>query len=406
MSMLLLLRVACEALNRHRLRTVLTTLGIATGIAATLCTVALGEGSASAIHDDLVALGDNLLWVQASVIRAGGVRDRAGGTAATLTPDDSLAIAQEVPEITRCTPQVDSPIQVIRGNQNWRTTYRGVTADYVDVRKWPVERGAVFSDLDVQQRAKVCLIGRIVADMVFGEEDPVGQQVRLGSVPFTVLGVLKPKGQSSAGQDQDDFIILPYTTAIIYFRRTASIEDIMCSARSADALPAAKEHLTALLRDRPHRSAGQDDDFSLRTDDDAIRLREEAARTTAQMASAVALVSLLVGGIGVMNIMHVSVSERVREIGIRAAVGARGRDLRLQFLVEALALGAAGGIAGVLLGLMAAQLLTASLGWPMLVSARAVLVSCGFAIGVGLVFGFYPAHRAASLDPIDALRVG
>jgi putative ABC transport system permease protein len=399
-----LLRIAFTALARHRLRTALTTLGIAAGIAATLCTVALGEGSASAIHDDLVALGDNLLWVQASAIRAGGVRDRAGGTAATLTPEDSVAIVQDVPEVTRCTPQVDSPIQVIHGNQNWRTTYRGVTSDYVDIRKWPVERGAVFTDVDVQQRSTVCLIGRTVAEMLFGDEDPVGQPVRLGSVPFTVVGMLKAKGQSSVGQDQDDFIILPFTTAITRFRRTASIEDIMCSARSADVMAPAKEHLTALLRQRHHRLSDDDDDFSLRTDDDAIRLREETARTTGLMISSVALVSLLVGGIGVMNIMLVSVTERVREIGVRAAVGARGRDVRLQFLVEALALGAVGGLAGIALGLAASVILTSSLGWPMIVSARAVLVSCGFAIAVSLVFGFYPAHRAAALDPIEALR--
>jgi putative ABC transport system permease protein len=401
---LVLFRMAVGALARNRLRTALTTLGIATGIAATLCTVALGEGSAAAIHEDLVALGDNLLWVQASVIRAGGVRDRAGGTAATLTPEDSEAIAREVPEITRCTPQVDSPIQIIRGNQNWRTTYRGVTADYVDIRKWPVEGGAVFTDLDVQQRSKVCLIGRTVADMVFGDDDPVGQPVRIGAVPFTVLGLLKAKGQSSVGQDQDDFVIVPYTTAITLFRRTASIEDIICSATSADAIGLAKEHLAGLLRDRHRRFAGQDDDFELRTDDDAIRVREAGARTMGLMMSAVALVSLVVGGVGVMNIMLVSVTERTREIGLRMSVGARGRDVRLQFVVEALVLGAMGGIAGLLLGMAASRVLTDSLGWPMLMSPRAILVATAFAVGIGLVFGYYPAHRAAALDPIDALR--
>jgi putative ABC transport system permease protein len=207
-SGLVLVRIALAALLRHRLRSTLAMLGVAIGIGATLCTVALGEGSAAAIHEDLVALGDNLLWVQASVKRAGGVRDRAGGTAATLTADDSAAIPQEVPEISRCTPQVDSPIQIIHGNRNWRTTYRGVTADYVQVRKWPIEDGDIFTDVDVQQRSKVCLLGRVVANEVFGDENPVGQSVRLGSVPFTVVGVLKPKGQSSVGQDQDDFIIL------------------------------------------------------------------------------------------------------------------------------------------------------------------------------------------------------
>ncbi len=220
MSLLVLLRIAFASLGRHSLRTALTTLGIAIGIAATLCTVALGEGSAAAIHDDLTNLGDNLLWVQASVRGVGGVRDRAGGVSATLTVEDSIAIPQEVGEIRRCTPQVDSPVQAIHGNQNWRTTYRGVSGDYLPVRKWEVERGAVFTDHDVEQRARVCVMGRVVADQTFGDEDPVGQSVRLGSVPFTVVGVLKAKGQSSSGQDQDDFIILPYTTATVHFRRT------------------------------------------------------------------------------------------------------------------------------------------------------------------------------------------
>jgi len=404
MSDLVLIRVAFAALLRHRLRSTLAILGVAIGIGATLCSVALGEGSAAAIHEDLVALGDNLLWVQASVKRAGGVRDRAGGIAATLTADDSAAIPQEVPEISRCTPQVDSPIQIIHGNRNWRTTYRGVTADYVQVRKWPVEDGDVFTDVDVQQRSKVCLLGRVVADEIFGDESPVGQSVRLGSVPFTVVGVLKPKGQSSVGQDQDDFIILPYTTAIVFFRRTTFIEDIMCSAVSAALLPLAREHLTGLLRDRHRRVAGMEDDFDLRTDDDAIRVREEAARTSGLMVSAVALVSLLVGGVGVMNIMLVSVSERTREIGLRMAIGARQRHVRLQFLVEALVIGLLGGAGGLALGVIASRVLTDSLGWPMLISTKAIAIAVTFATGVGLVFGFYPANRASAMDPVEALR--
>ena len=404
MSLLILIRVALSALARHRLRTILTVGGIAIGIAATLCTVALGEGSAAAIHDDLMTFGDNLLWVQASVIRAGGVRDRAGGLAATLTAEDSDAIAREVPEISRCTPQVDSPVQVIRGNQNWRTTYRGVNADYLDVRKWTIERGRVFSDVDIQQREKVCLLGEIVVDMLFGDQDPVGQPIRVGPVPFTVIGVLRGKGQSSAGVDQDDFIILPYTTAIVNLRRSRSIEDIMCSALSADAIEPAKTHLTALLRERHRRFTGQDDDFNLRTDDDAIRLREEAARTTGLMLTSISLVSLLVGGVGVMNIMLVSVTERTREIGLRMAIGAKPDDVRAQFLVEALILGALGGVAGLALGIGAARVLTGAFDWPMVISPRAILIAIGCASGIGAIFGFYPAWRASALDPIDALR--
>jgi putative ABC transport system permease protein len=400
-----LIRVAVLSLVRHRLRTGLTALGIAIGIAATLCTVALGEGSASAIHEDLVALGDNLVWVQASVLRAGGVRDRAGGVAATLTAEDSIAIARDVPEISRCTPQVDSPIQVIHGNQNWHTTYRGVSPEYLQIRKWPVQTGVVFTDVDVQRRARVCLLGKVVADMLFKDEDPAGQSVRLGSVPFTVLGVLRPKGQSAVGQDQDDFIILPYTTAVVYLRRTPSIEDIMCSASSAAEIPDAKDHLRGLLRDRHRRFAGQGDDFDLRTDDDEIRVQEEAARTTGLMVSAIALISLIVGGVGVMNIMLVSVSERTREIGLRMAIGARGGDVRLQFLVEAFVLCFGGGVAGLALGVAGSHILTQSLGWPLLISARAVTVAVAFSAGIGIIFGYYPAAHASRLDPIDALRV-
>ncbi len=404
MTFAILVRVAALALARHRLRATLAALGISIAVAATLCTVALGEGSAMAIHEDLVNLGDNMLWVQASVIRAGGVRDRAGGVAATLLPEDSAAIADSVPEIVRCTPQVDSPIQVVHGNHNWHTTYRGVSPEYLQVRKWEVEAGAIFSDIDVQQRSKVCLLGRVVADMLFETDDPVGQPIRVGAVPFTVLGVLRGKGQSSVGVDQDDFIILPYTTAIVNLRRTRSIEDIMCSADSPANLEPAKEHVTALLRARHRRFAGQDDDFELRTDDDAIRVREEAARTTGLMVSLIALISLVVGGIGVMNIMLVSVAERTREIGLRMAIGARGRDVRAQFLVEALALGTIGGAAGLGLGMIAAFVLTRTLGWPMRISMDALLAAVACSSGIGVAFGYYPAARASALDPIDALR--
>jgi putative ABC transport system permease protein len=390
MSWLVLFRVALASLARHRLRTALTTLGIAIGIAASICTVALGEGSAAMIHEDLVNLGDNLIWIQAAVRGSGGVR--AGGVAATLTPEDAAAIVREVPEISRCTPQVDSPIRVIHGNQNWPTTYRGVSPDYLEVRKWAADRGAAFTDLDLERRSKVCLLGAVVADMVFGEADPIGQSVRLNSVPFTVAGVLHAKGPSASGQDQDDFIILPYTTAITHFRRTASIEDIMCSARSADTIEVAKEHITALLRQRHRRVAGQEDDFGLRTDDDAIRLQEDTARTMGLMLSAIALVSLIVGGVGVMNIMLVSVAERTREIGLRMAIGARSSDVRAQFLVEASVLGFIGGVGGLLLGGVASRLLTDSLGWPMRVQPDTVVLAVTCAVGICLVSGLWGAE--------------
>jgi putative ABC transport system permease protein len=397
--------IAMRALSRNRLRTALTVLGIMVGIAAVICTVALGEGSAALIHQQLLNLGDNFVWIENGSANVGGVRTGAR-TVPRLTADDSAAMAAEIPELARCSPNVDSRIQIVRGNQNWNTTYRGVAPDYMVIKAWPVVEGASFSDADVQTRAHVAVLGRTVATMLFGDEDPIGQTFRVGPLLFTAVGILKTRGASTSGQDQDDTIFLPYTTAMAQLKgNLVTVDDIMCSATSAEAIRPAQDKITDLLRLRHRLREDQPDDFSIRAPDDAIRLQEDSARTMEIMLSAIASVSLLVGGIGVMNIMLVSVAERTREIGLRMAIGAREHDVQFQFLAEALILGLVGGAAGVLLGAGAAQVFANAYGWPMVISPKTIAVAVAFASGVGLIFGYYPARHAASLDPIEALRI-
>ena len=395
--------IACRALARNRLRTALTMLGITVGIGAVLCTVALGQGSAAQVHNDLLNLGDNFVWLENGSRNVGGVRTGAGG-APRLTPDDMKTILSDVPEIVRCSPQVDARIQMIYGNQNWNATYRGVSPEYLQIRRWAVAAGANVSDADVEARSKVAVLGRIVADRLFGEDDPLDRIIRVGPQLFKVIGVLTPKGASSTGQNQDDFILIPYTTALRSLKGGTTLDDIMCSASSDAVIPLAQEHIKTVMRERHRIAEGQNDDFSIQTPDEQIRLREDAARTMGAMLAGIAAVSLVVGGIGIMNIMLVSVAERTREIGLRIAIGARGRDVQLQFLAEALVLGVVGGALGVALGLGASQVLEESYGYALLMSPRTIAVAVSVASVTGLVFGYFPARHAASLDPIDALR--
>jgi len=399
------LRLALVALARNRLRTALTVLGIMVGIGAVICTVALGEGSAALIHQQMLNLGDNFIWVENGSANVGGVRTGAR-TIPKLTAADSAAIVEEVPGIARCSPNVDSRIQLIRGNQNWNTTYRGVAPDYLLIKAWPIVQGTSFSDFDVQARAHVAVLGQSVVTQLFGDEDPIGQTFRMGPLLFTAIGVLKPRGTSTSGQDQDDTVFIPYTTAQSKIRGDVrTVDDIMCSATSPGAIKPAQDRISELLRLRHALREDQPDDFNIRAPEDSIRLQEDSARTMEMMLSAIASVSLLVGGIGVMNIMLVSVTERTREIGLRMAIGAKPRSILLQFLVEALVLGLVGGTAGVILGIVGSLVFANANGWPMIVSAQTIIVAVIFASGVGLVFGYYPARHAASLDPIDALRV-
>ena len=399
------LRLALVALARNRLRTALTVLGIMVGIGAVICTVALGEGSAALIHQQMLNLGDNFIWIENGSANAGGVRTGAR-TIPKLTAADSAAIVDEVPDIVRCSPSVDSRIQLIRGNQNWNTTYRGVSPDYLLIKAWPVVEGASFSDFDVQTRAHVAILGRSVVTQLFGEDDPIGETFRMGPLLFTVVGVLKPRGTSTSGQDQDDTVFIPYTTAQSKIRGDVrTVDDIMCSATTPAAIKPAQDRISDLLRLRHALREDQPDDFNIRAPEDSIKLQEDSARTMEMMLSAIASVSLLVGGIGVMNIMLVSVAERTREIGLRMAIGAREGDVQAQFLVEALVLGLVGGAAGVIVGVAASQVFANAYGWPMVVSPKTIVVAVAFASSVGLVFGYYPARHAASLDPIEALRV-
>jgi putative ABC transport system permease protein len=396
-------RIALGALARNRMRASLTAIGITIGTAAVISTVAIGEGAAAQLRAQLLALGDNMIWVEAGGRNIGGVRTGTGGSP-KLVVADMRAILQSVPEIKSCSPQVDSGIQVIYANQNWRTPYRGVSPEYLSIRRWQVASGEILSAHDVATGANVVLLGQTVVSRLFGDEDPVGKTMRVRDIPFRVVGTLAAKGASAQGQDQDDFILVPYTTAQRKLKGVTWLDDIFCSAADTASMVAAEEKLVALLRERHRIGPGQADDFSIRKPEEMIRAQEETAGTLRLLLSSVAGVSLLVGGVGIMNIMLVSVTERTREIGLRMAVGARERDVRLQFLVEAVLLCLVGTGAGILTGFLVSRGIANAMNWPVLVSPAAVSVAAASAVVTGLVFGYYPARKASRQDPIEALR--
>jgi putative ABC transport system permease protein len=397
------MRIAASALSRNALRATLTALGITIGTSAVISTVAIGEGGAAQIHDQLLMLGDNLVWVEAGGRTANGVRTGTR-TTPTLVLADVRAMLQDVPALKSCSPQADGSVQVIHGNHNWRTTYRGVSPEYLSIRSWHLASGEVFSSQQVDSAANVLLLGRAAAGHLFGDEDPVGKTMRVRDMPFRVIGTLAPKGASAQGMDQDDFILMPYTTAQRKLKGVTYLDDIMCSAVSAESIPAIGEELTQLLRERHHLLPGLPDDFSIRKPEDVIKAQEEMARTLTSLLAAIATVSLVVGGVGIMNIMLVSVTERTREIGLRMAVGARDGDIRRQFLAEAIALCLGGGTLGALIGILASRGIAQTMDWPMLVSPMAVAAAAVSAVVTGLVFGYYPALKASRQDPIEALR--
>jgi putative ABC transport system permease protein len=397
------LRIAWAALSRNTLRATLTAIGITIGTSAVIATVAIGEGGAAQIHEQLLLLGDNLIWVEAGGRNVNGIRTGTG-TTPTLVLADMQAIVDSVPALKTCSPQVDAGIQVIHGNQNWRTTYRGVDPEYLSIRRWTVVSGDVFSPQQVDTAATVCLVGHSVATRLFGEEEPVGQTIRVRDLPFRVIGSLAPKGQSAQGTDQDDFILVPFTTAMRKLKGVTWLDDIMCSAVGPNLNPTIERELTQLLRERHHIVPGQQDDFNIRQPQELIKAQEDMARTLTGLLAGVATISLVVGGVGIMNIMLVSVTERTREIGLRMAVGARETSVRLQFLAEAVLLCLVGSALGVLTGVLASRGIAEAMQWPMLVSPLAVGVAAASAIAVGLVFGYYPARKASRQDPIQALR--
>lgn len=398
-----LLPEALGAMASNKLRTGLTMLGITIGIAAVICTVAIGEGGSNRVREQFQSLGDNFIWVEAGSRNVQGVRTGSGNTK-TLSVRDVQAIRDAIPLIKNVAPNVDSRVQAIYGNQNWSTGYRGVSPEYLAIRRWTVEKGASFTHQDVTLSANVCLLGHTTAAALFGGADPIGRKIRLGNQPFRVIGLLAPKGETATGQDQDDTILMPVTTALHKLKGASWLDDIVCSAISPEAIRPAKDQIVRLLRQRHHLRAGAPDDFNLRSPEEILQAQQETSRTFTLLLASIASVSLLVGGIGIMNIMFVTVTERTREIGVRRAVGATRQSVLSQFLLEAVLLCALSGTFGVLLGVAASSVFSNVLGWVMIIPPRAILIAVLFSCLIGIGFGFYPARKAAMLDPIDALR--
>jgi len=398
-----LLRSAVVALLRNKMRSVLTVLGITIGIAAVICVVAIGKAGQARVEQQLNNLGDNFVWIEAGGRAVNGVRTGTHGTK-TLVLADAIAIKTQIPLIKSVSPNVDANVQIIYGNQNWFTTYRGVSPEFFDIKRWFIDQGAAFSQDDVDRAADVCVIGRSVRDQLFGVEDPIGKVIRVKDLPCKVVGTLMPKGLSVSGQDQDDTIILPYTTAQKKIKGITWLDDILCSAVSQDAVKIAGQEAAALLRDRHHLRPEEDDDFNIRNPEDIIQAQLEASKTLTVLLIAIASISLIVGGIGIMNVMLVSVTERTREIGVRVAVGATEEAIQLQFLGESVMLSLVGGGAGVLFGILGSYMVGQTLRWPMQMSLESVIVAALFSVAVGVFFGYYPARKASLLDPIEALR--
>ena len=403
MNLLVTMKIAARALSRNTLRSALTMLGIVIGVGSVIAMVAIGQGAKAQVESQIASIGSNMLIIFPGSTTQGGVHAGAG-SATTLTEDDVEAIRKEVSSVRAVAPSLRTVAQVISANQNWSTAVTGSTPDFFTIRDWPLTSGGYFTDADVAGAAKVAVLGQTVVDNLFGAQDPVGQIVRIQNVPFKVVGVLAPKGQSARGQDQDDTVIVPFSTLQKRIMGVTYVGAIMASATSAEEGPVAQDRIQRLLRQRHHIPAGQDDDFTVRNIADIAAAAEASSRVMTLLLGSIASVSLVVGGIGIMNIMLVSVTERTREIGIRMAVGARGRDILLQFLVEAVVLSLVGGLLGVIFGLVGSQLISAMVNWPTIISLSSILLAFLFSIAIGVFFGLYPARRAAALNPIEALR--
>jgi putative ABC transport system permease protein len=395
-------RIAFKALGRNKMRTGLTMLGMIIGVGAVITLVAMGQGAQAAIEDQIKGAGTNMITVNAGNFTVGGARGGAG-SATTLTVDDAEAI-REVPGVQYLAAGVSNRYQIVAGNQNWYTRVQGTDIDLPLIRAWPTRLGAFFGPQDVESAAKVAVLGATVSTMLFGEEaDPVGEIIRIRNQPFRVIGVMASKGQGM-GEDMDDQVLTPYTTVQKKLMGIQHISNVTISAVSAGETSEVADRIALLLRERHQIVPGQEDDFMIRTLEEMADIRTQAMGTMTTLLAGIAGVSLIVGGIGIMNIMLVSVTERTREIGLRMAIGAKGRDVRLQFLVEAVALSLVGGGVGIALGFAIAEGMTQWMGWPTRVPPDAVAMAFGFAAMTGVFFGFYPAQKAARLDPIEALR--
>jgi putative ABC transport system permease protein len=396
-------RLALRALARNKMRSALTMLGIIIGVGAVIAVVSIGQGAQYLVQQGIQAMGTNAVFIAAGSNRAGGVRQGYGGVK-TLTVDDMNAILNEIPLIQQAAPALSSRQQIVYGNQNWNTTITGTAPNYFDIRTWPIQAGSAFSQEEVDIAANVCVLGTTVERILFVDENPIGKTIRIGNLPFRVDGVLESKGQNVTGQDQDDVIFAPYTTVQRKISGITWLQFIAASAVSQEASVAAVAPITSLLRERHRIRPGDDDDFLIRTQADIADLQNQTQATMTYLLGGIASVSLLVGGIGIMNIMLVSVTERTREIGVRMAVGATEDDVRRQFLVEAVTLSMMGGMIGIIFGLIGSALISNLLSWPTLISGKAIIAAVIFSAAVGIFFGYYPAHKAAQLDPIEALR--
>lgn len=399
-------KIALRSLRVNKMRSVLTSLGIIIGVSAVIIMLSVGEGAKGKISKDISSMGSNLLMVMSGSSTSGGVR-MGGGTQPTLRMKDSDAILKNCPSVLDVAPLVSGVEQIVFSNQNWSTSVYGITPSYMSVNLWEVEQGREITDEDLKNSTKVALLGSTVITNLFGDLDPVGKTIRLGGMPFKVIGILKSKGQSGMGQDNDDRILVPITTAqkkLFGSEFPGMIKFINVQAKSEDVLDSAQEEITALLRERHNIGRNEDDDFTIRNFTQMLETVKSAVMTMTLLLGSIASVSLLVGGIGIMNIMLVSVTERTKEIGIRMAIGAKSSDIRLQFLIEALLLSLVGGFIGVLIGVGISKLIQLISDWNILVTPLSIFLSFGFSALVGVGFGFYPAYKASLLNPIDALR--
>jgi putative ABC transport system permease protein len=396
-------RIALRALARNKLRSFLTMLGIIIGVGAVIAMVAIGEGAKKRVQEQIASLGTNLLVILPGTVTLGGARTGSGGRQ-TLVASDAGAIMREIPVVSGASPVVRQVQQVIAGDQNWSTPVQGVAPEFQQIREWQVQEGRFISQADIENTAKVALIGQTVAYNLFGDNDPIGAIIRIKKIPFHVIGILGAKGQSGNGTDQDDVVMVPYTAMMKLVMGVTYIQQIIVAAVSADTTQEANNQIASLLRQRHKIRAGADDDFMIRNLSDIAEAASNSATVMAVLLGSIASVSLLVGGIGIMNIMLVSVTERTREIGIRMAVGARSRDIMLQFIVEAVVMAASGGVIGILVGVGSSNLIKHLAELPTLIRPDIIAISFLVSGTVGIFFGFYPARKASQLDPIEALR--
>jgi putative ABC transport system permease protein len=394
---------AMKSLRRNLIRTVLTILGLVVGIAAFICVVGVGKAGSAKVEEQLQKLGDNMIWIEAGSRATNGVRFGTRETS-SLTLDDSRAIVAEVPGLKRMSPNVDGRVQMIYGTQNWNASYHGVSPEYFEIRKWEIATGTAFTQDDVDRNLPVCILGQTVVENLFPNEDPLGKSIRVQQMPCRVIGTFKPKGASATGADQDDWIAMPYTTGMKRISGTNWLDDIFFSATSREAIPIATKLAVGLLRERHHLHSEEPDDFNIRSPEDIIRAQLQASELFTWLLGITASLALLVGGIGIMNIMLVSVAERTREIGIRLAIGATDTDIQLQFLSEAVTISLLGGLLGVFAGIALSSIFQTTLQWEIKLTPELLLFSGLFAAGIGIFFGYYPSRKASQLNPVEALR--